>query len=159
MSNPSSRLIHEFTYHSIVSAPNEVGVGPSGKRQYLEVTNGVLDGPRLKGKQLGAGSDWMLIGTDGFMRMNVRIQIATEHGAIICATYSGPAEANQTMVDGLATSTPTAFSDQSIRTHWLLETGDPRYGWVNRTVFIGEGRLRPGSPGVLGFEHRVYRLG
>ena len=159
MSDLSAKLIHEFTYHSIVSAPNEVGVGPLGHRQYYEVTDGVLDGPRLKGRQLGAGSDWMLVGSDGFMRMNVRVQLETDDGAIICASYSGPAEANQKLTDGLTASTATAFSDQSIRTHWLLETGDPRYAWVNQTVFIGEGRLRPAGPGILGFEHRVYRLG
>ena len=125
MSDLSARLIHEFTYHSIVSAPHEVGVGPLGHRQYYEVTKDVLEGPRLRGKQLGAGGDWMLIGSDGFMRMNVRVQIETEDGAIVCAAYSGPAEANEKLAEGLAASTPTAFSDQSIRTHWLLETGRP----------------------------------
>jgi hypothetical protein len=34
-----------------------------------------------------------------------------------------------------------------------LETGDARYAWVNRTFFVGEGRLLPG----LGVEYRVWR--
>ena len=159
MSDPSAKLVHAFTYHSIVSAPHEVGVGPLGHRQYYEVNNGVLEGPRLNGKQLGAGGDWMLVGADGFMRMDVRIQIEIEDGAIICAHYFGPAEANRKLAQGLSSSTPTEFSDQSIRTHWVLETGDARHAWINQSVFVGEGRLRPASPGVLGFEHRVYSLG
>ena len=159
MSNRSARLVHEFTYHAVVSAPHEVGVGPHGHRQYYEMKSGVIDGPRLKGKLLGSGSDWMLVGSDGFMRMDVRIQIETDDGAIICARYFGPAEANRNLAQALAASTATDFSDQSIRSHWLLETGDPGYAWVNQAVFVGEGRLRPAGPGVMGFEHRVYRVG
>lgn len=34
-------------------------------------------------KLLGSGSDWMLVGSDGFMRMDVRVQIETDDGAII----------------------------------------------------------------------------
>ena len=123
------------------------------------MTSETLDGPRLKGKLMGSGGDWMLAGSDGFMRMDVRVQIETDDGAIICAHYFGPAEANQKLGQAFATSTPTAFSDQSIRSPWLLETGDPRYAWVDQSVFVGEGRLRPAAPGVMGFEHRVYRVG
>jgi hypothetical protein len=35
-----------------------------------------------------------------------------------------------------------------------LETGDPRYEWVNQTVFVAEGRLHRG-PVV---EYRVFRV-
>ena len=159
MTDNPARLIHEFTYRASVSAPNEIGVGPFGQRQYYELNDGTLEGPRMKGRQLGSATDWMLIGADGFMRMNVRVQIATEDGAIICARYSGPAEANGKLTEALAACTPTLFSDHSIRTHWLLETGDPRYAWINQTVFVGGGRLCPAGGDKIGFEHRVYRLG
>jgi hypothetical protein len=101
----------------------------------------------------------MIVCSDRFMRMDVRIQIETDDRAIICARYFGPAEANQTLARAFAASTPTEFSDQPIRSHWLLEAGDPRYAWVNQAVFVGEGRLLPAGPGAPGFEHRVYRLG
>ena len=159
MSEPSAKLVHEFTYHAIIGAPHEVGVGPFGHRQYFEVRSGVLEGPRLKGKLIGSGGDWMLVGSDGFLRMDVRMQIETDDGAIICAHYFGPAETNQATAQAFATSRPTDFADQSIRSHWLLETGDPRYAWVNQSVLVGEGRVRPAGPGVMGFAHRVYRVG
>lgn len=159
MSDQSAKLIYEFTYHAAFSSPHEVGVGPYGHRQYYEMTEGVLKGSRLNGRLLGSGSDWMLVGRDGFIRMDVRIQIETDDQAVICAHYFGPAEANQKLVQAMAASAPTGFSDQLIRSHWLLETGAPRYAWVNQAVFVGESRLLPVRPGVLGFEHRVYRLG
>ncbi len=159
MSKQSAKLVCEFTFRSAVSAPQEVGIGPFGHRQYYAMRDGVIEGPRLTGKLVGAGSDWMLMGADGFMRMDVRIQIGTEDGAVICVRYFGPAEANEVLGQAAAACSPTEFSVQSIRTHWLLESGDPRYAWVNQNVFVGEGRLCPAEPGVLGFEHRVYRVG
>ena len=159
MSTPSAKLIHEFTYVATVGEPHEVGVGPLGHRQYFEMKTGVVAGPRLNGKLLGSGGDWMLVGTDGFMRMDVRIQIGTDDGAVICAHYFGPAEMNQKTAQAFSTGSPTEFADQVNRSHWLLETGDPRYAWVNQAVFVGEGRFRPAGPGVMGFEHRVYRVG
>lgn len=158
MSEQSLQLIYEFTYRMACSPPHDVGAGPYGSRQYYELTGGRVEGARLNGKLLGSGSDWMLTGPDGFMRMNVRIQIETEDGAIICVHYFGPAEANEKLKQAVVACEPTEFADQSIRSHWLLETGDPRYAWVNQAVFVGESRLQPAGPGVLGFEHRVYRL-
>jgi hypothetical protein len=159
LSGQTARLVQEFIYHSIVGPANEVGGGPYGHRQYYEMKSGLVQGHRLTGKLLGSGSDWMLVGVDGFMRMDVRVQIQTDDGAIICAHYFGPAEVNQKLRDSFVAFTPTAFSDQSIRSHWMLETGDPRYAWVNQTVFVGEGRLSPVGPGVMGVEHCVYRVG
>ena len=158
LSDRAAKLVHEFTYHAVVSPPHEVGVGPYGHRQYYEMTRGMVEGPRIKGRLLGAGSDWMLAGPDGFMRMDVRVQIETHDGAVICAHYFGPAEMNATLKQAVAACAPTKFSDQSIRSHWLLETGDPSYAWVNQAVFVGQGRLLPAGPGLPGFEHRVYRV-
>lgn len=151
-------LIHEFDYSMTVSPPYDVGDGPYGRRQYVEVTSAEVDGGRLKGTLLGSAGDWMLLGADGFMRMDVRLQLRTDDGAVICVHYFGPAEANDRLQRAMAASAPTDFPDQRIRTHWLVETGDTRYGWVNQAVFVGEGRFRPGDAGVAGFEHRVYRI-
>lgn len=159
MSTPSARLVHEFTYHALVGAPHDVGAGPFGHRRYYDVKSGVLDGLRLKGRQIGSGGDWMLVGVDGFMRMDVRIQIETDDGAIVCARYFGPTETNNATARAFAESKSTEYTDQANRSHWLLETGDLRYAWVNQSVFVGEGRLLPGGPNEMGFEHRVYRVG
>ncbi len=98
----------------------------------------------------------MLTSPDGYMRMDVRLQIETDDGAVLCAHYFGPAEANPTMIEATKQCRETLLTDQSIRSHWLLESGAPQYAWVNQA--IGEGRVLPFAPGVLGFEHRVYRV-
>jgi hypothetical protein len=50
--------------------------------------------------------------------------------------------------------TPTGYGDQYFFTQPRLETGDERYAWVNRTMFLGEGRLLPGPRA----EYRVHRV-
>ncbi len=151
-------LKHAFTYVTRVSGSHEVGAGPCGPRQYYEINDGVFHGPSLAGRTLGSGSDWMLQGIDGYLRMDARIQVETEDHAVICARYFGVAEANSRMIEALAAFEPTGYEDQRIRTHWMLETGHPRYAWVNQAVFVGEGRLRPSGRGLAGFEHRVYTV-
>ena len=150
-------LVHEFTCHVSCGSQFKVGAGPYGDRQCYELTDGHVDGPRLTGKLIGSGMDWMLVGPDGFLRMDVRIQFETNDGALVCAHYFGLAETNETLTQAVTACVPTAFSDKSIRSHWLLETGDDRYAWVNRSVFVGEGRVLPAASTQLGFEHRVYR--
>ncbi len=158
MREQTPQLVYEFTCRIACGPQFDTGTGPYGGRQYYEITGATFAGSRLMGKLAGSGGDWMLTGPDGYMRMDVRMQIETQDGAVICAHYFGPAEANDKLKQAVLACAPTEFDDQSIRSHWVLETGDPRYAWVNQSVLAGQGRLLPASPGVLGFEHKVYRL-
>ena len=123
------------------------------------MTGGVVEGRRLSGRTFGAGADWMLVGADGFLRMDVRVQIRTGDGALLCARYRGLTKGNDMLRRAIASMKGTGFADQFIRTSWELESGDPRYAWVNQSVFVGEARFCPFGPAVAGIEHRVHRVG
>ena len=41
-------------------------------------------------------------------------------------------------------SSGTNFGDHYFVTTPRLESGDPRYAWVNQTIFVGQGRITPG---------------
>ena len=154
----SIHLEHAFTYRTAVTGPHEVGKGPFGQRQYYEMIRGVIEGVQLSGRTLGSGADWMLVGSDGFLRMDARIQVLTDDGATLCVRYRGPAEVNARLRQAIASGESTSFSEQRIRTCWEIESGDSRYAWVNQSIFVGEGRFCPAGPAVAGFEHRVYCL-
>ncbi|MGO9431725.1 DUF3237 domain-containing protein [Rhodoblastus sp.] len=47
----------------------------------------------------------------------------------------------------------TDYGDQYFRTTPRFETGDPRYAWLNQSVFVAEGRIGPGK-----VEYKVYRV-
>jgi hypothetical protein len=147
-------LIPELQYYADLSIV-DVGPGPFGQRTIANVTGGELSGDRLKGATVGAGADWLLVGPDGFGRLDVRFTFQTPDGALIYVQYLGVVEITEGMAAVLAGGDrPTDYGDQYFFTTPRMETGDERYAWVNQTVFVGEGRLLPG-PRV---EYRVYRV-
>jgi hypothetical protein len=53
---------------------------------------------------------------------------------------------NEKVLAAIAGGGPgTDFGDHYFRTTPRLESGDPRYAWVNQTIFVGRGRLGSGT--------------
>jgi hypothetical protein len=147
-------LVHEFDYHATLKPPVEIG-GPTGTRMFFEVTGeGRLEGERIKARVLTGGGDWLLMGSDGRGRLDVRAQIETDDGAVVYVEYHGILELNDAVQHAMATASGTDFGDQYFRTTPRFHTGDERYAWLNESVFVAEGRVYPG----LGVEYRVYRV-
>jgi hypothetical protein len=119
---------------------------------YYEVAGGDIIGDRLRGKLLGGG-EWALIGPDGFLRIDVRLQVETHDGAYLYIQYTGLLELNAAVQNAIASGAGTDYGDQYFFTNPRIETGDERYAWVNTTFFIGEGHSIPG----LGVQYRVWR--
>lgn len=147
-------LVYEFTYRAQIDPPLDVGVGPAGHRMVFAVTGGEVEGERLSGTILPGGGEWFLAGADGFGRVDVRLQMTTHDGANIYFQYFGVLELNDVTMGAIAAAAPTDFEDHYFRTNPRLETGDPRYAWVNQTVFVGKGHALPG----LLIEYDVYRV-
>lgn len=144
-------LVEEFTFNAKVAAPIPVGDGPYGPRTIYEIIGGDVTGDRIRGKVLG-GADWALIGSDNFLRIDVRAQIETHDGANLYFQYQGLLGISPLLQAALEKDQSTKFGDQYCFIHPRLESGDPRYNWVNTTFFVGEGRAIPG-----GVEYRVFR--
>ena len=145
-------LVKVFTFSATLKPPLPIGAGPIGTRMYYEVTSGEIIGDRLRGTLLGGG-EWALIGPDGFLRIDVRLQAETHDGAHLYIQYTGLLELNEAVQAALASGSGTDFGEQYFFTNPRIETGDERYAWVNTTYFIGEGRILPG----LAVEYRVSR--
>lgn len=148
------KLVHEYDLHADLTI-DDVGAGPLGRRVIFNAVSGRLTGERLNGSIVGASGDWLLLGDDGFGRLDVRITVQTDDGARIYSHHNGLIQvtaAGWAVLEGADTSTD--YGDQYFFTSPQLETGDQRYTWVNQTVFLGEGRVVAG-PAV---EYRVYRV-
>lgn len=153
-SSSMPNLVPVFEYNAFLEA-DEVGAGPFGHRIIYNVTGGKFHGEGLSGSLVGAGADWLLVGADGFGRLDVRATFKTDDGAVLYAQYSGliqVTEEIQAILGGADDS--TEFGAQYFFTNPRIETGDERYDWVNRTMFIGQGRVVAG-PAV---EYKVFRL-
>jgi len=152
---PPVQLVYEATYRARLKPPLDFGGPcPNGQRLFFEVIDGEIEGERLRGKILPGAGDWLLAGTDGYGRLDVRATFQLDDGAVIYLSYYGVIEMNQAVQNWVGTGSGTSFEDQYFRTNPRWETGDPRYAWLNQNLFIGVGHLLPG----LTVEYNVYRV-
>lgn len=147
------RLEPLFTLAAHVEDGVDIGAGPGGIRQIFDVTGGSFEGERLSGKVLPSGADWLLVGSDGVGRLDVRLALVTEDGARIYVQYRGVLVTNEKVAAAIEAGGETQFGDTYFMTAPRFETGDPRYTWLNALVAVGQGRLL--SNGV---EYRVFEL-
>lgn len=127
---------------------------PTGTRQYWEMTEGTLEGPRLRARIAMPGGDWHLIGTDGFGRPDVRVQLETDDGAILLLHYTGLVQVTPAFTDAAESGGETQFGDQYTRMEMRFEAGVGRYAWLTQSLFVAEGRIA----GVSEIEYRIYRV-
>ncbi len=142
-----------MTLYASIGESMPVGDGGVGNRVVANVTGGHFEGPRLRGSVLQSGADWVIIDASGFGRIDVRLVLATDDGANVYVTYQGLLEYSDAVVRALGSGGSTEFGDTTLLTQIRFETGHPDYAWLNHTLAVAEGRLRPG-----GVEYRVYRL-
>src|SRR5947207_13934727 len=90
--------------------------GPQGTRTIVQVLGGRFDGPRLKASVQTPAGDWITNRADGSYRLDVRMTLKTDDGALILVTYNG-----------IGQTTPAGAS---LRGAPLFETGDQRYAWL-----------------------------
>jgi hypothetical protein len=147
------KLVHLLTYRADLKPPVEVGKGPFGTRSVFDVTGGSAEGPRLRGKLLPSGGDWLLLDEGGIGRLDVRGTFETDDGAHIYVQYFGVLEMNEKVLGALGKGEATDYGDTYFMTQPRFETGDPRYAWLNRVVAVAEGRVLPNA-----VEYRVYEL-
>lgn len=147
------KLEYLMTYRADLEAPVEVGAVPSGSRQIYDVTGGSFEGPRLKGKLLASGGDWLLIGNDGVGRLDVRGTFETADGARVYVQYYGVVVINDKVAEALTEGGETQYGDTYFMTQPRFETGDPRYAWLNSVVAVSQGRVLPNA-----VEFRVYQV-
>lgn len=117
----------------------EMGKGRAGNRRIIPIVGGTVLGPRLQGKILNVGADWQTIFEGELAELDTRYAMETNDGAVIeIINYGyrfGPPDVMAAVARGEDVS-PDAYS---MRTMAKLETGDERYEWVNRTLFVGTG--------------------
>jgi hypothetical protein len=143
-----------FSYHAKLGASLDVGAGPFGHRIIVEVDGGAFEGARLKGTIRKAGcADWLAIGGDGYGHLDVRATFETDDGAYIYVQYTGHVEMTEAVQKAIAGEGRTDYGDVYFFTTPRMQTGDPRYAWVNNIICVGRGRLRDGC-----VEYEVFEV-
>ncbi len=147
------KLEYLMTYRADLKPPVEVGAGPFGTRMIFDVVGGKAEGPRLRGRLLASGADWLLVNANGTGYLDVRGTLETDDGALVYIHYHGVLEMNEKVMAVSAQGEETDYGDTYFMTQPRFETGDPRYQWLNSIVAVAEGRVLPNA-----VEYRVYQL-
>ena len=135
------RLEPLMSYHADLLPAVVVGTGPYGTRAIFEVTGGAFEGPRLRGKLLKGGGDWMLIDAQGMGHLDVRATFETHDGALIYVQYFGRVIVTEAVNQALQGHGATDYGDTHFFTQPRFETGDARYAWLNQVVAVAQGRV------------------
>src|SRR3989440_8423482 len=106
-----------------IAAPplQKLGAVPHGTRGIAPVTGGDFEGPRLRGKVLPGGGDWLLLRSDGVLELDLRITLETDDHALIYMTFQG------------------LRHGPYFRTLPRYETSSEAYAFLNRIVSVGAG--------------------
>jgi hypothetical protein len=128
----SLELLPLATMVAELRAPKVLPKTPAGTRMIYEVESGTITGDRLSAKLAStAAADWLVVGPDGTGTLDVRSLVETDDGALVFLQYSGRVDLS--VPDAPLYATPR------------FETGDPRYGWLNKIQAVGKGTLVGGT--------------
>jgi uncharacterized protein DUF3237 len=142
-----------MTYRCLTRGPLDV-VHEGVSRRVWEVAEASLDGTDIHASLAAPGSDWMLVGDDGYWRPDVRVTFRTDDGATIALAYDGLVEQSDAFVAAAEADRETAWEDQYMRMALRFSTDAERYTWLSQSLFVARGRIL----GTGRVEYEVFRV-
>ena len=142
------------TFSVDLARPHEIGKSAGGARRIIPIIGGRAEGARLSGKILNIGADWQSMEGETLAHLDARYAIETDDGALIEVTSQGLRSTSIEIAQRIASGETVDPETYYMRTLIRLGSGDPRYGWVNQSLFLAKG-------GKFGSTVRltVYRVG
>jgi hypothetical protein len=130
----AQKLESEFLYKITLSLdkPIDTGKSPFGTRIGYPIKGGTFEGPKMKGKVLAIGEDWLLKVDETTNKLDVRLVLETEDGQLIACTYPGIVHTNEDKTNYWRI-TPT------------FQTSSKNYEWLNYVIAVGKGSFQDGS--------------
>ena len=142
VSNPPT-LEFVFDVTVTLATPVDFGLFAEGRRRFVPITGGSIDGPRLKGDVLPGGGDWQTIGSDGVTDIHAHYALRASDGTTIDIDNPGVRVAAPEVIARL-----TAGEDVDPRLYYFRST--PRFtvrpgphDWLRKSVFVGYGIRHP----------------
>jgi hypothetical protein len=138
----------------IIAAPvQKLGAVPYGVRTFVPVTGGDFEGPRLRGRVLQGGGDWLLLRADGVLELDLRITLETDDHALIYMSFQGLRYGPPEVIAAFSRGEVVDPARYYFRTVPKFETSAESYAFLNRIVAVGVGETRP--PGAV---HRIDEI-
>ncbi len=129
---------HLFTMRLQLSPYSVIPDGPHGSRVFCAILGGTAVGSRLNATVRPGGADWVTLRASGVSRLDVRLLLEADDGALILMEYGG-------IYNRAGASGP--------RSAPLFHASDPRYSWLNDVQAVGIG-----TPAEDAVTYEVYAL-
>ncbi len=135
----------EFSFRISVDVTGiqELGKTPKGIRKVVPITGGTYEGPNIKGKVVAGGYDWQLLRADEVVEIDARYLLQTDDGDLITLMNTGLRHGPPEVMQRLAKGEEVDASEYYFRSIPVFETGNPKYDWLMRSVFIATGIRKP----------------
>ncbi len=150
---PEPRFELLFGMSLEVEEPNRIGETHAGDRRVVGVSGGVFEGPRIRGRVLPGGSDWIVVRRDGVLVQDVRLVLRTEGGQDILMSYRGMRHGPEDVMERVDAGEDPDPSQYYFRTAPVFEAPDGEHDWLNKLVAFGVGRRR-----ASGVTYAVYAV-
>ena len=137
------QLTHLFSYRLNWHMPLEIiGPVPEGLRVNFYISGGEISGPRLQGRILPVGAEWLTVRQDGVGILDLRTTFEAGNGALIYAPFPGVLDFGedgyQSLLRGELAADGTPFHSAP-----RYQTAHPDLLWLNRLQCVGIGQVYP----------------
>ena len=120
---------------------------------------GWVKGPRINGKFIAPGGDWLRIMPSGALRLDVRALIQTDDNAIIFIAYNGIVQHSKESVERLGKGDLLTTKDiPYLVTAPTLQTSSEKYAWLNSVQLINKlVEVKLGEGGYIKYDVFIAR--
>ena len=142
-SAPPPSLDYAFTVRATLLPPVEQGTIEGGRKRFIAITGGTVEGPLLEGTVLAGGGDWQTILPGGLTRVEARYFLKAADGTVIEVTNPGVRVATPEVTDRLAKGEVVDPSAYYFRTTPRFDVPAGAHEWMRRNAFVARGIRRP----------------
>jgi len=143
----TEQLLLEFAFELKINvAPGkafEAGTTPKGLRRMIPIIGGTFEGPNIKGTVIAGGYDFQLLRNDHVMEIDARYVLQTDDDVLITIVNRGLRHADEKVMQQMANGIEVSPSLYYFRSVPQFETGNKKYDWLNRSVFVASGIRKP----------------
>ncbi len=114
---------------------------------------GSVEGPRIRGAILPPTADWLRAMPGGSLRVDARMTIATDDGALINLAYGGVISIAAADFARMAAGETLDAAEMYFVTAPVFQTAHDSYAWLNHIQAIGKAAaLKGGEGGYVRYE-------
>lgn len=119
---------------------------------------GWVKGPKISGKFLAPGGDWLRHMPGGSHRLDVRATFKTDDGALVYIAYNGIISWSKETFDRLMKGETLTSKDLYFITAPTMQTSSDKYAWLNHVQCVGKiVEVKVGENGFVKYDMFIVR--